>query len=136
MDRMTKEQRSRTMSKIRSKKTGFEKGIFSEIRRFGVRFQSNYSGVIGKPDIALPKKRKVVFLHSDFWHGWQLSRWENRLPNDFWREKLRKNRARDKRVIVALRRQGWAVFVLWEHFYKRNPERAIARVVKFLRAAS
>lgn len=120
------------MSKIRSAKTGFETTIFRKVRREGVRFKMNYAGAIGKPDIALPMRRKAVFLHSDFWHGWQLPRWEKNLPSDFWREKLKNNRARDRKVSAALRRQGWDVLVLWEHSYNREPEKAIARVVKFL----
>ena len=121
------------MSRIRSAGTGFEKKVFREIRRFGIRFRTNYTGAIGKPDIALPKARRAVLLHSDFWHGWQLPRWENKLPNDFWKQKLRKNRARDKKVVATLRRQGWKVLVVWEHQINRDPKYAIRKIVSFLK---
>ena len=75
MDRLTKEQRSWNMSRIRASGTEFEKLIFKELRKHGANFQKNYSKVIGKPDIAKPKYKKAIFLHSDFWHGWQLPRW-------------------------------------------------------------
>jgi len=121
------------MSKIRSARTGFEKKFFGEIRKRGVRFREDYAGAMGKPDIALPRERKAVFLHSDFWHGWQLPRWEKILPNDFWKNKLNKNRARDKKVVASLRRQGWDVMVVWEHTYNKKPDETISRIVKFLK---
>ena len=130
---MTKEQRSRTMSKIRSAETGFEKNIFRELRKRGIYFKTHYNGVIGKPDIALPKSRKAVFLHSDFWHGWRLPSWEHILPSNFWKIKLKKNRARDKKVALALRRKGWKIMILWEHSYTKNPRGSVARIARFLK---
>ena len=121
------------MSRIRSTGTEFEKKVFREIRKFGIRFRTNYTGAIGKPDIALPKARRAVLLHSDFWHGWQLPRWENKLPNDFWKQKLRKNRSRDRKVVATLRRQGWKVLVVWEHQINRDPKYAIRKIVSFLK---
>lgn len=132
MDNLTKEQRSRTMSRIRSSNTAFEKRIFQELRKRGIRFKTNYCGVIGKPDIALPKLRKAIFLHSDFWHGWRFPQWEHILPSDSWRIKLRKNRQRDKKVISTLRRQGWTVTVLWEHAFRNEPDASITKIASFL----
>ncbi len=131
---MTKEQRSRTMSKIRSAKTGFEKKIFRELKKRGLYFKTHYGGIIGKPDIALPKPRKAVFLHSDFWHGWHLVQWKKVLPNKFWKDKLSKNRDRDKLVIRKLRKIGWRVLVVWEHQIDRDFNGAIARITRFLKA--
>lgn len=134
MDKLSKLQRSFTMSRIRSSKTKFEKRVFLGVRRMGLRrFQENYSKVIGKPDIALPKAKKAVFLHSDFWHGWQLPRWERKLPNDFWKQKIRKNKSRDKQVLRTLRRLGWKALVVWEHSFEKDFEGSIKRIMKFLK---
>ncbi len=132
MDRMTKQQRSETMRKIRSTKTGFEQKIFSDLRKSGVRFSTHYSRIPGKPDVAQPKFQKAVFLHSDFWHGWRLPTWEHILSNKYWKNKLNANRARDKRTLFKLRRMGWHVLVLWEHTYVKNPDASIRRIAKFL----
>ncbi len=132
-DKLTKEQRSRTMSKIRSSKTEFENKVFRELRRKGLIFKTHYTLAIGKPDIALPRQRKAVFLHSDFWHGWRLSQWEHILPNNFWKEKLRKNKIRDRRVLLALRKSGWQILVVWEHQLKNSPQESIERIVHFLK---
>ena len=131
-DRMSKEQRSYTMSKIRSSGTEFERKFFKAIRAQGIKFKENYSGVMGKPDIALPKSRKAVFLHSDFWHGWQYPRWEKILPNDFWKNKIRKHRERDRKVIRSLRRLGWSVIVVWEHSFRKDPDRSLKGIKNFL----
>lgn len=121
------------MSRIRSAKTEFEKKIFRELRKSGVRFKTHYDGVIGKPDIAQPKSRKAVFLHSDFWHGWRLPSWEHILPSEFWKTKLKKNRVRDRKVALTLRRKRWRVMILWEHSYSKNPEGSVARIARFLK---
>jgi len=132
MDKLTKEQRSRTMSRIKSANTGFERMIFLELKKRGVRFRTHYDGAIGKPDIAQPRSCKAVFLHSDFWHGWRLPRWEHILPSEFWKTKLKRNRARDRKVINTLRRKGWKVMVLWEHSFETAPESSLRRIVRFL----
>lgn len=121
------------MSRIKSKNTGFEQKVFAELRRRGLRFQKHYTKVIGKPDLALPRAKKAVFLHSDFWHGWRMPLWEHILPSEFWRDKLKRNRARDQKVVRALRRRGWRVLVVWEHQIDRAPTMAIGRIVDFLK---
>lgn len=132
MDRLTKKQRSWNMSRIRASGTEFEKQIFKKLRKRDINFQKNYSKIIGKPDIAKPKYKKVIFLHSDFWHGWQLPRWEKILPSDFWKKKMRNNRKRDALVAKELRRRGWKVMIVWEHSFKKNPDIWIDRMTEFL----
>jgi hypothetical protein len=83
--------------------------------------------------LAQPRSRKAVFLHSDFWHGWQLSRWEETLPSDFWKVKLKTNRPRDAKVIRALKARGWKVLVIWEHQITRSADSTIAAIIDFLR---
>lgn len=131
---MSKERRSYTMSRIRSSATEFEKEIFGKIRARGIRFEANFSKAIGKPDIALPKSKKAVFLHSDFWHGWQFPRWKKMLPNNFWKEKIEKNRQRDRKVVRTLRRMGWEVLVVWEHSIQRNSGGCVKQIVRFLKS--
>ena len=132
-DIFSKRKRSEIMSSIRSKNTIFEKKLFYLLRKRGLKFKTHYRGIIGNPDIALPKSRKAVFLHSDFWHGWRLPSWEHILPSEFWKTKLKKNRARDKKVLLALRRKGWEVMILWGHSFRKNPKDSVARIARFLK---
>lgn len=133
MDKHTKKQRSFNMQRIKSLGTSFEKIVFTKISKRGVRFQKNYQKVPGKPDIALPQKKRAVFLHSDFWHGWQYPRWRKILPSRFWKEKILRNRARDKKVVRYLKKKGWKVLVVWEHSLKDKHDFYINKIVNFLK---
>ena len=132
-DIFSKRKRSEIMSAIKSKNTVLEKRLFYLLRKQGLKFKTHYTEAIGKPDIALPKSCKAVFLHSDFWHGWRLPTWEHILPSEFWKTKLKKNRARDRKVVLALRRKGWKVMILWEHSFNKDPNGSVARIARFLK---
>lgn len=71
----------------------------------------------------------VVYVDGCFWHGCPL---HFRLPRKnvaFWKAKIAKNKARDKRQRAALEADGWTVIPLWEHTVKRNPRGAARKVV-------
>ncbi|RZD19594.1 MAG: hypothetical protein EVG15_00760 [Candidatus Acididesulfobacter diazotrophicus] len=74
MDKFTKEKRSEIMSNIRSQNTKVEILVFRELRKRKIYFQKHYKKAIGNPDIALPRKKKAVFIDGDFWHGYQFSK--------------------------------------------------------------
>jgi DNA mismatch endonuclease (patch repair protein) len=128
-DKLTIKRRSSLMSKIRSKNTFFEKKVFLELKKVcAVAFQSNFSGIRGKPDIVFLKKKLCVFLDSDFWHGWQYPRWKHLLKNNFWRNKIAANRKRDIRNTQYLKRTGWKVLRFWEHELNRNLKGAVRKI--------
>jgi len=131
-DHLTKKQRSSLMKKVRPKNSKIEQIVFRGLRKQKIYFQKHYKRVAGTPDIAKPSLKKAVFIHSDFWHGWQYPRWSHKLSNDFWRDKISKNRERDRRKTRQLRQMGWKVMVVWEHTLKNDPEGTIKRVCKFL----
>ena len=133
MDNLTESQRRLNMSRVKSANTRFEQRIFRELRHKDVHFVTHHRQVPGTPDIALPAKKMAVFLHSDFWHGWQFSRWAVQLPSEFWRNKIEKNRLRDKKVKRRLRSLGWEVLVIWEHSIEANRKKAIEIILHFLR---
>lgn len=63
------DKRSEIMSRIRSKNTVAELIAYRYLRKEKVYFQKHYACALGKPDIALPRKKKAVFIDSEFWHG-------------------------------------------------------------------
>ena len=107
--------RSRMMSGIRGRNTRPEVLIRSLLHRRGFRFRLHARDLPGKPDIVLPRYRAVVFVHGCFWHGHDcpLFRWPATRP-EFWREKIRKNRANDQKARQALLTSGWRVGIVWE----------------------
>lgn len=133
-DKLSVHERSQRMSLIRSKSTKFERefnvALKKQTRKF---FKTNDASVLGKPDIVFIKHRVCVFLDSNFWHGWQYPRWKHLLKNDFWREKIERNRARDKKVTRKLRTEGWLVLRFWEHQLKRNQSVCVKKVTESLK---
>jgi len=132
-DIFSKKKRSNIMSAIKSKNTVLEKTIFSFLLKRGLKFETHYVKIIGKPDIAIPSKKKVVFIDSNFWHGWQYPRWKHRLTSDFWTNKIEVNRKRDKKVNRVLKRQRWKVLRIWEHNLNKDALRTISKIEKFLK---
>ena len=131
-DCFTKEKRSEIMSNIRSKNTKAEILVFRELRRRGVYFQKHYKKVKGNPDIALPKKKKAVFIDGDFWHGYNFNKQKNRLPKKYWRAKIEGNIERDRKNKTKLKKEGWQTLRVWEHEVFKKFDKTVDKIIKFL----
>ena len=115
MDKISQESRSRNMSRIRSKDTTPELKVRSLLHSMGFRFRLHRRDLPGKPDIVLPRHRKIVLVHGCYWHGHDCKIAGRSKSNvDYWRPKIDGNRERDKRNGDALRSAGWDVLVVWE----------------------
>lgn len=115
VDSLTPEQRSAQMSRIRGANTTLEVLVRKGLHARGLRYRLGGAGLLGRPDIVLPKYRTVVFVHGCFWHGHDCPLY--RLPKtrpEFWEDKISKNRFRDQRVLTELESSGWHTFVVWE----------------------
>lgn len=132
MDVFSKKKRSEIMSKIRSKNTKAEKLVFGELRKRGIYFQKHYKKALGNPDIALPRKKKAVFIDGDFWHGYNFNKNKSRLPKKYWRSKIEKNIKRDKYNRAKLRLAGWQVLRIWEHEVLKNFNEIVKEIILFL----
>ncbi|MDD2325322.1 MAG: very short patch repair endonuclease [Alphaproteobacteria bacterium] len=131
-DTFTKEKRSDIMSRIRSKDTGIEKLVFGHLRRKKVYFQKHYKRVKGCPDIAIPSKKIAVFIDGDFWHGYKFDEWKDRVPKEYWRNKIESNIARDRRNRAKLKRDGWKVMRIWGHQLSKSPEKTLGKIETFI----
>lgn len=122
------------MRAVKGKNTSLERTLSSAFHRRGWRYRRNYALLPGKPDFVFTKARVVVFVDGDFWHGWRYPLWKHKL-SDYWRAKIERNRARDRRNFQRLRRQGWTVLRLWGHDVEKNLEASVERVRVLLEAA-
>ena len=129
MDRLTKEQRHRNMSNIKSKDTKIEIRLRKALWEKGYRYRKNYKELPGKPDIVLTKYRIVIFCDSEFFHGkdWevlkpQLERGKNA---DFWIEKISKNMQRDDEINRKLLYMGWTVIRFWGKEITKNVDECV-----------
>lgn len=114
-DKYSPRKRSEIMSHISSKDTVPEslvrKYLFSE----GFRYRKYVGNLPGSPDVVLSKYKTVIFVHGCFWHGHTCPR--GKLPatnKDFWREKINRNKQRDRRNLNELKNAGWHVLVIWQ----------------------
>jgi DNA mismatch endonuclease, patch repair protein len=131
-DRFSKEKRSEIMSRINSKNTKAEIMVFRELRKRGIYFQKHYKRIKGNPDIALPRKKKAVFIDGDFWHGYDYDKLISRLPKGYWKEKIIRNVERDKKYTLSLKNKGWQVLRVWEHEVKKDFYNTMDKIVNFL----
>lgn len=122
MDRLTKEQRHRNMQAIRSSGTEIELMLAKALWHKGYRYRKNCKNIIGKPDIVFRKYKIAVFCDSEFWHGKDFKKTVKRIGTnkEFWKNKILRNRARDREVTAQLKRNGWRVLRFWETEIKRN----------------
>ena len=107
--------RSRMMSGIRGKNTKPELEIRSALHRAGFRFRLYQKDLPGRPDLVFPRYHAVLLVHGCFWHGhdchmfrWPMTRQE------FWRQKIEGNIARDWKQRTALLAMGWRIARVWE----------------------
>lgn len=118
MDNLTKEQRHKAMSKIRSKDTSIEVQLRKALWREGFRYRKNYAALPGKPDIALTKYRIAIFCDGELFHGkdWytvlqpKLQKGSN---SEYWEKKITRNMERDNHINQQLNFLGWTVIRFW-----------------------
>lgn len=115
-DIVDQETRSRMMSGIRGKNTKPELALRRALHRRGFRFRLHSSKVHGRPDLALPKYRAVVFVHGCFWHRHEGCRYATTPSTrpEFWQAKFDANVTRDNTVCATLLEDGWRVATVWE----------------------
>lgn len=103
------------MRAIRANDTGPELTVRSVLHRMGYRFRLGRRDLPGKPDIVLPGRRAVIFVHGCFWH-WHTCK-AGHIPKsrlEYWVPKLKATQDRDRRNISELEAAGWRVLTVWE----------------------
>lgn len=115
-DILTPEQRSKNMSRIRSKNTTPELLARSALHRAGYRFRIHRKDLPGNPDIVMPKRKLAIFIHGCYWHrhpGCKYA-YTPKSRTDFWQKKFQLNIERDITVKDKLTALGWNYLVIWE----------------------
>ena len=120
-DFVSKDKRSKIMRAIRSK--GNETTEIALIRLFRenkiVGWRRNFK-LQGKPDFVFPNSDLVVFVDGCFWHGHTCLKPRDSLKKGFWKEKIERNKERDKLVNKELRKDGWKIIRIWECEIEKN----------------
>jgi DNA mismatch endonuclease, patch repair protein len=121
VDTFSKTERSRIMSRVKSKNNkSTELRFISIIKEKNIiGWRRNYP-LIGKPDFVFPKQRIAVFIDGCFWHKCPK---HCRMPSsnkEYWSQKIEKNRIRDGKTKKLLKEEGWLVIRIWEHEIKQK----------------
>ncbi|SHJ30798.1 T/G mismatch-specific endonuclease [Dethiosulfatibacter aminovorans DSM 17477] len=126
MDIISKEARSKNMSKIKSKNTKPEIEVRKILHSMGYRFSLNKKTLPGKPDIWLKKYNTAIFVHGCFWHRHENCKlaYTPKTRTAFWTDKFNKTIMRDKMNVEKLKEMGISVLVIWECeiFNKSDPD--------------
>jgi len=103
------------MAAIRGRNTKPEMILRKGLHARGFRFRLHEKKLRGRPDLVLTKYRAVIFANGCFWHGHECSlfRWPE-TREEFWREKIGGNVARDNANLTELCAAGWRVAIVWE----------------------
>ena len=121
------------MRAVKDRNTTPELTVRSMVHRMGYRFRLHRKDLPGKPDLVLPRLKKVIFVHGCFWHGHNCARGA-RMPKTnaaYWQGKIGRNRERDREHLGALKAAGWGVVIVWECAL-RNAGRVRWRLAKAL----
>jgi len=104
------------MKRVRREDTAPELAVRRFLHRAGLRYTLHGAHLPGRPDVVLPRRRTVVFVHGCFWHGHDCAHGsvQSKTNAAFWSRKIADNRARDARKADELRAAGWRVEVVWE----------------------
>lgn len=114
-DVFDKAKRSQIMSRVRSRgNTSTEKKLITLLREEAIIGWRRHLPLPGTPDFAFPKRRVAVFVHGCFWHGCPKHTEFPSTRANWWRRKLRQNKARDRIATRTLRSSGWTVVRIWE----------------------
>jgi len=114
-DTRTSDQRRKIMQSVGTKDTGPELIVRRKLYALGYRFRLHRKDLPGKPDIVLPGRKKIIFVHGCFWHGHACRK--GQLPKsklEYWGPKISANVARDRQRLAELKVLGWSTLVLWQ----------------------
>ncbi|MCA1377000.1 MULTISPECIES: very short patch repair endonuclease [unclassified Bradyrhizobium] len=119
MDKLTREQRSENMRRIRAKDTAPEIAVRKLLHGLGYRYRLHSKDLPGRPDLVFRSRHKAIFVHGCFWHAHDNANCPEygrivKTNRAYWGPKLLGNRARDERHCKALRDSGWSVLTVWD----------------------
>lgn len=122
-DPFTPEKRSEVMRAVGNVDTEPEMLLRRELWHRGRRYRvaKRVQGV--RPDIVFKGSNVAVFVDGCFWHGCPRHYTEPKNNAEYWRRKLERNCARDRRNDADLEEAGWTVLRFWECSIREDPDR-------------
>jgi DNA mismatch endonuclease (patch repair protein) len=117
----------------RSRDTRPELALRSAVHGLGLRYRvcaRPLPGLRRTADLVFTRAKVAVFLDGCFWHGCAAHHTKAVSNAPYWRDKVARNRERDRDTDQRLAEAGWAVVRVWEHEDVRLAARRVADVVR------
>lgn len=131
-DVFTKEKRSEVMARIRGKgNKDTEIAMIRILRNHHISGWRRNQEILGKPDFVFQKQKVALFVDGCFWHLCPIHCNMPKNNSEFWEQKLRGNKNRDRYVARSLRKDQWRVVRIWEHELS-SPDRVAIKILKAL----
>src|SRR5580700_10150015 len=109
-DVFKKAKRSKVMAAIRSQgNKDTELKLVSILRVARITGWRRHKPLLGQPDFVFGRERVALFVDGCFWHGCPKHGRQPGSNTKYWREKLARNKSRDRRVSRELNKAGWTV---------------------------
>jgi DNA mismatch endonuclease (patch repair protein) len=137
VDVHSKAVRSKNMAAIKPYDTKPEWIVRRIVHRMGFRYRLHAKRLPGRPDMVLPKHRKIIMVNGCYWHRHRC-KYGRVIPKTnaaFWENKRNENVKRDRKNKRKLERAGWKVLTVWE-CWTRSPSTLEKRIRKFLAGPS
>jgi DNA mismatch endonuclease (patch repair protein) len=136
VDTISRRKRSEVMRRVRSHgNASTELRLAALLRAHRVTGWRRQQTLPGRPDFVFHREKLCVFVDGCFWHGCPRHYREPTTRVAFWRQKVARNRRRDREVNRALRAAGWRIVRIWEcGLAGTRQARALARIRRALRA--
>jgi DNA mismatch endonuclease (patch repair protein) len=120
----------------KARDTGPELRIRSLLHKAGLRYRVNarpLAALRRTADVVFPTARVAVFVDGCYWHGCPEHYRRARANEQFWRDKIDRNRTRDRETDQLLADAGWTVIRVWEH---ESPVEAADRIKEAVRGSA
>lgn len=120
-DTFSTKQRSEIMKAVKSKgNKSTEIKLIEIFRLYHITGWRRNSNLAGHPDFIFPKNRIAVFADGCFWHGHNCRNVTPSENAEYWQNKIKRNKARDKAITKELIEKGWKVVRIWECEIKKG----------------
>lgn len=117
-----------------SRDTSPELELRSELHGRGLRYRVHdrpIDNLRREADVVFRGPKVAVYVDGCFWHGCPEHGSTPKSNRDFWREKIQRNKERDRDTVERLEEEGWVAVRVWEH---EDPVEAADRVEDVVRS--
>lgn len=111
------------MRRVRSRGTSLEANMGNILTGIGVDFETQPK-LPGHPDFRIVGTKVLIFCDSSFWHGRKradLTGMSFKRNREYWRNKIVRNRTRDRITDRRLKAAGWKVLRFWDTVIIKKP---------------